>query len=38
MWIQLFTIVFAIALGFGLGAMVLEAHEEAKPVRDFRHR
>jgi hypothetical protein len=38
MWIQLFTIVFAIALAFGLGAMVLESYEEAKPIRNFRHR
>jgi hypothetical protein len=38
MWIQLFTIVFAIAFGFGLGAMILEAHEGAKPARNFRHR
>jgi hypothetical protein len=38
MWLQLFTIVFAIALGFGLGALVLESHEETKPARSFRHR
>jgi len=38
MWIQLFTIVFGIAFASGLGAMVLEAHEEAKPARHFRHR
>ena len=28
MWISLFTIVLAIALGFGLGAVVLESYEE----------
>jgi hypothetical protein len=38
MWMQLFTIVFAIALGFGLGAMIMEGQEEAKSVRNFRHR
>jgi hypothetical protein len=38
MWMQLFTVVLAVALGFGLGAVALESHEEAKPVRHFRHR
>jgi hypothetical protein len=38
MWVQLFSIVFTIALGLGLSAVVLEAQEEAKPVRNFRHR
>ena len=38
MWIELFTIVFAIALGLGLSALVLEAQEDARPVRNFRHR
>jgi hypothetical protein len=33
MWIQLFTVVLAISLGFALGAMALESYEEAKPVR-----
>jgi hypothetical protein len=36
MWISLFTVVLAIALGFGLGAVVLESHEEAKPARNLR--
>lgn len=38
MWVQLFSIVFTIALGLGLSAVVLEAQEEAKSVRNFRHR
>ena len=38
MWISLFTVVIAIALGFGLGAIALESREEAKPVRNLRHR
>jgi len=38
MWMQLFTVVLAIAVGFGLGAIVLESYEEAKPVRSLRHR
>lgn len=38
MWISLFTVVIAIALGFALGAIALESHEEAKPVRNLRHR
>ena len=38
MWMQLFTIVFAIALGSGLGAMVLEARGETKRLRNLRHR
>jgi hypothetical protein len=38
MWVQLFSIVFTIAFGLGLSAVVLEAQEEAKPVRNFRHR
>ena len=38
MWIQLFTVVLAIALGFGLGALALESYEEAKPVRNLRQR
>ncbi len=37
MWISLFTIVIAIALGFGLGAVALDSQDEAKPVRNFRH-
>ncbi|MEP7031042.1 MAG: hypothetical protein ABI830_08935 [Pseudolabrys sp.] len=37
MWIQLFTVVLTIALGFGLGAIALESYEEAKPVRHLRH-
>lgn len=36
MWIQLFTVVLTIALGFGLGALALESYEEAKPVRNLR--
>ena len=31
MWISLFTIVTAIALGFAVAAVVVEAHEEARP-------
>jgi hypothetical protein len=38
MWVQLFMIVFAIAFGLGLTALALEAQEEAKPVRNLRHR
>lgn len=43
MWIQLFTVVLTIALGFGLGALALESYEEAKsgrnlPVRNLRQR
>jgi len=38
MWMQLFTVVLAISVGFALGALVLESHEEAKPVRNLRHR
>lgn len=36
MWVSLFTVVLAIALGFALGAVALESQEEAKPVRNFR--
>ena len=36
MWISLFTIVLAIALGFGLGAVALESYGEA--VRRYGHR
>ena len=36
MWISLFTVVLAIALGFGLGAVALESQEEAKPARNLR--
>jgi len=41
MWISLFTIVLAIALGLGLGAVMLESYEEEshrrrRPVRGFR--
>ena len=38
MWIQLFTVVLTIALGFGLGAIALESYEEAQPARQMRHR
>jgi hypothetical protein len=38
MWISLFSVVTAIALGFGLGAVVLESYEKAKPVRNLRQR
>jgi len=38
MWMQLFTVVLAIALGSALGAVALESHEEAKPVRNWRQR
>ena len=37
MWISLFTVVLAIALGFALGAVALESQDEAKPARNFRH-
>jgi hypothetical protein len=30
MWISLFSVVTAISLGFGLAAVVLESHEEAR--------
>ena len=40
MWISLFTIVLAIALGLGVGAVMLESYEEShrgrRPVRSFR--
>jgi hypothetical protein len=36
MWVSLFTIVLAIALGFALGAVALESQDEAKPVRHLR--
>ena len=41
MWISLFTIVLAIALGLGLGAVMLESYEEEshrgrRPVRSLR--
>jgi hypothetical protein len=36
MWVSLFTVVLAIALGFALGAVALESQDEAKPVRNFR--
>jgi hypothetical protein len=36
MWISLFTVVLAIALGFALGAVALESQDEAKPARNFR--
>jgi hypothetical protein len=36
MWISLFTVVLAIALGFALGAVALESQDEAKPTRNFR--
>jgi len=36
MWISLFTVVLAIAIGFALGALALESYEEAKPARHFR--
>jgi hypothetical protein len=35
MWIPLFTVVLAIALGFALGAVALESRDEPKPVRNF---
>ncbi len=38
MWLQFFTVVFAIALGLGLGAVALESNEEARTSRNFRHR
>ena len=31
MWIALFTIVTAIALGFAVAAVVIESYEEARP-------
>jgi hypothetical protein len=38
MWISFFMISIAIALGFGLGAVVLESREEAKPLHPSRQR
>lgn len=38
MWMQLFTVVLAIALGSALGAIALESQGEAKPVRKLRQR
>ena len=41
MWVPLFTIVLTIALGFGLGAVMLESygdesHRGRRPVRSYR--
>lgn len=36
MWISLFTVVLAIALGLGFGAVALESYQEAKPARNLR--
>jgi hypothetical protein len=36
MWISMFTVVLAIALGLGWGAIALESYEAAKPVRNLR--
>jgi hypothetical protein len=42
MWMQLFTVVLTVALAFAVGAIALEAKEEAKsrnlPVRNLRPR
>jgi hypothetical protein len=38
MWIQLFTVVVAIALASAVGAIALESQDEAKPVRNWRPR
>lgn len=38
MWMQLFTVVLAIALGCALGAVALESRGEVKPVRNLRQR
>jgi hypothetical protein len=38
MWIQLFTVVLAIALASAVGAIALESQDEAKPVRTPRPR
>lgn len=38
MWIQLFTVVLAIALASAIGAVALESQDEAKPVRNLRQR
>ena len=37
MWISLFTVVFAIALGFGLGAVMLESNGTDDPRTPARH-
>jgi hypothetical protein len=31
MWISMFAVVLGIALGFGLGAVIVESHQEARP-------
>ena len=31
MWILMFAVVLGIALGFGLGAVIVESYEEARP-------
>ncbi len=36
MWISMFTVVLAIALALGWGAIALESYEEAKPARNLR--
>ena len=38
MWIALFTVVLAIALGLAAGAMALESQLEGKALRNVRHR
>ena len=38
MWIQLFTVVLAVALASAVGAIALEWKEEAKPIRQLRQR
>ena len=38
MWMQLFTVVLAVALAFAVGAIALESQEEAKPIRNLRQR
>ena len=36
MWMQLFTVVLAVALASVVGAVALESKEEAKPIRNLR--
>jgi hypothetical protein len=38
MWMQLFTVALAAALALAVGAVALEAEDEAKPVRNLRQR
>ena len=36
MWISLFSVVLAVSLGFAVGAVALQSHDEPQPVRGVR--